>query len=71
MNRHPSSCQAQAATPVGLSILFGRFPRVARASQPWAGGPNPIGIGNGQGDDTLIRLHTYSTENSEEPSFRP
>jgi hypothetical protein len=33
-----------ASTPMGLKIFFGRLPRVARASQPWAGGRNPFGI---------------------------
>ena len=32
--------------PVGVVIFCGRFPRVARASQPWALGRNPVGILN-------------------------
>ena len=31
-------------TPLGLKKNFMSFPRVARASQPWAGGRNPVGI---------------------------
>ena len=30
--------------PVGVGIFSGRAPRVARSSQPWAGGRNPFGI---------------------------
>ena len=30
--------------PVGVGVIFCGFPRVARASQPWAGGRNPFGI---------------------------
>ena len=30
--------------PVGFEGLWGRLPRVARSSQPWAGGHNPFGI---------------------------
>ena len=30
--------------PVGVVIFIGHFPRVARASQPWALGRNPVGI---------------------------
>src|SRR5437899_136634 len=30
--------------PVGVETRFARFPRVARSSQPWAGGRNPFGI---------------------------
>ena len=33
-------------TPMGLVTFCGRGPRVARSSQPWAGGHNPFGIGN-------------------------
>jgi len=33
-----------AATPLGLRKPRRRQPRVARASQPWAGGHNPVGI---------------------------
>ena len=32
------------ATPLGLDAFFGRYPRVARASQPWAGGWNAVGV---------------------------
>src|SRR5436309_5710676 len=31
--------------PVGVAIRSNGFPRVARSSQPWAGGRNPFGIG--------------------------
>ena len=34
----------RAATPMGLKPLQSRFPRVARASQPWAFWRNPFGI---------------------------
>src|SRR5439155_8223144 len=33
-----------ATTPLGLVILFRPFPRLARVSQPWALGRNPVGI---------------------------
>ena len=33
------------ATPLGLKRFSLSFPKVARASQPWAGGRNPVGIG--------------------------
>ena len=33
-----------AATALRLKMFVGRFPRVARASQPWALGRNPVGI---------------------------
>jgi len=39
--RHAST---QDTTPLGLLILWTRFPRVARTSQPWALGRNPFGI---------------------------
>src|SRR5437870_535945 len=32
-------------TPLGLAMFCGCGPRVARSSQPWAGGRNPFGIG--------------------------
>ncbi len=32
-----------AATPLGLMKTLIRVPRVARASQPWAGGHSPVG----------------------------
>jgi len=31
--------------PVGVVVVFGRFPRVARASQPWALRHSPVGAG--------------------------
>ena len=34
-----------AATPLGLWGFAAALPRVARSSQPWAGGRNPFGIG--------------------------
>ena len=34
-----------AATALRLVMFVGRFPRVARASQPWALRRNPVGIG--------------------------
>ncbi len=32
------------STPLGLRIFKQRCPSVARSSQPWAGGHNPVGI---------------------------
>src|SRR5205814_6227235 len=43
-----------ATTPLGLRSLRFGFPRVARSSQPWAGGLNPFGIG--QVSPALARL---------------
>jgi hypothetical protein len=39
---HPS--RTQATTPLGLATSVRPAPRVARSSQPWAGGHNPFGI---------------------------
>src|SRR5437879_1428102 len=39
-----------AATPLGLFRVSDRVPKVARPSQPWAGGRNPFGIGRVDGD---------------------
>jgi len=36
-----------AATALRLGIYCGCWPRVARASQPWAGGRNPLGFSDG------------------------
>ena len=36
-----------AATALRLEMICGRCPRVARASQPWALGRNPVGIRHG------------------------
>jgi hypothetical protein len=33
------------ATPVGVDVVRGRLPKVARASQPWALGRDPVGVG--------------------------
>ena len=33
----------RAATPLGLGRVLPRVPRVARSSQPWAGGHSPVG----------------------------
>ncbi len=33
-----------STTPSGLIVVLSVIPRVARASQPWAGGRNPFGI---------------------------
>lgn len=35
------------ATPLGLIGVRITCPRVARTSQPWAGGRNPVGIAGG------------------------
>jgi hypothetical protein len=40
---------------VAVVILPQRFPKVARASQPWAGGRNPFGIGRARTRFDLIR----------------
>jgi len=32
--------------PVGVDFEFDPYPRVARSSQPWAGGRSPVGAGN-------------------------
>ena len=42
--------------PVGVVLICFRFPRVARSSQPWAGGHNPFGIAR------IARIH-HSTFN--------
>ena|ERR1043165_9148936 len=39
-----ASRNAEAATPSGLRGISARLPRVARSSQPWAEGRNPVGI---------------------------
>ncbi len=36
--------RANGLNPVGVDDFSGRFPRVARASQPWADGPYPVGV---------------------------
>jgi len=43
---HFASVRARVVrhNPVGVGIVCWRFPRVARASQPWASGRNPVGI---------------------------
>ena len=54
---------SNGTTPLGLKPFSSRFPRVARASQPWALGQNPFGIrprrtGNGwvmHNSKTLVR----------------
>ena len=40
----PSIAPGCAATPLGLMNISIRFPRVARASQPWAERPYPFGV---------------------------
>src|SRR6266853_6329062 len=41
---HPEHREAEAATLSGLDLRPRSTPRVARSSQPWAGGLNPFGI---------------------------
>src|SRR5258706_16131070 len=41
----PLSPHGQATTPLGLPNSYTSEPRVARSSQPGAGGHNPFGIG--------------------------
>ncbi len=36
--------RANGLNPDGVDDSSGRFPRVARASQPWADGPYPVGV---------------------------
>ena len=38
------AARPSVATPLGLRAMLHRIPRVARASQPWALGRNPVGI---------------------------
>ena len=49
----PTGLRLQARTggrnPVGVGTFWPSSPRVARGSQPWAGGHNPFGIGEGVG----------------------
>ena len=40
---HPTA-HRNDATPLGLKMILLHLPRVARASQPWADGLNPVGI---------------------------
>src|SRR2546426_5494171 len=44
-----------AATALRLSLCFDLFPKVARTSQPWAGGRNPFGIVRARTRFDLIR----------------
>ena len=44
MRRLEMGLRAIDATPVGLGDSSPGLPRVARSSQPWAGGCNPVGI---------------------------
>jgi len=50
------NCLSDGDTLSGF-VALGLVPRVARASQPWAGGRNPVGIGKMRvrrsGDGTL------------------
>src|SRR5437773_8842288 len=43
-NRVVSEGVERGHNPVGVEKRFARYPRVARSSQPWAGGHNPFGI---------------------------
>jgi|SRR5882762_2864751 len=43
--------------PVGVVIFFRRFPRVARASQPWALGHSPVGAELSGRFDKMTRLN--------------
>ena len=70
--RRCSPCR-QATTPSGLAISFPLSPRVARASQPWAGGHNPFGIGNGYLDDLALPTaisYRFQKDNQAPPSMR-
>src|ERR1039458_7438466 len=50
----PTGLRLQATTggrnPVGVGAFWSSSPRVARCSQPWAGGHNPFGIEKRQAD---------------------
>ena len=48
----------QATTPLGLRPFRPPLPRVARASQPWALGHNPFGIGDAIGRGRRTRART-------------
>ena len=50
------------ATPLGL-VMFERIPRVARSSQPWAGGRNPFGI---EREDTSFKTEMRPSESTAE-----
>src|SRR5206468_9097315 len=53
------------ATPLGLKAAFSQFPRVARSSQPWAGGHNPFGIGlDGRAPPQIELDHSISLAHS-------
>ena len=56
-----------ATTPLGLGI-FSTFPRVARASQPWAGGHNPFGIENRR---RVTPIHTRKATAIHHPLVMP
>ena len=69
------ACRDQVATPLGLRAVPARFPRVARASQPWALGQNPVGIqslGNGKlwvRQRTAYRYSTIATPRTDATPF--
>ena len=54
-----------AATPLGLKFSSSQFPKVARASQPWAGGHNPFGIR--EGSPRLVYNHKRNDEGEPSP----
>ena len=58
----PQPCWGWAHFPPG-------FPRVARCSQPWAGGLNPSGLTVG-GNPIFIKRAVGDTNFPEEPEFR-
>ena len=61
----------EAATPLGLTPIPSRFPRVARASQPLAGGHNPFGIAKPAIASDLPWLQPIQSVNSLDKSAPP
>jgi hypothetical protein len=57
----PPHAQSKATTPLGLAVGSTTFPRVARGSQPWAGGRNPFGI------EARVKQNSGSHNTSDRP----
>src|SRR6266487_3885315 len=54
--------------PVRVGERSGPEPRVARSSQPWAGGRNPVGILNDQRQSSATREQDASSATAELPA---
>ena len=72
---HPERREAEVATLSGLALRPRSAPRVARSSQPWAGGLNPFGIGmhikcRGLLLFDAIRSHTHESAGKPAHSIR-